>query len=197
MREKRDWPESTAYHMLWTMVEDACLCAWETFALQKEPSHVSLHFDGLMISSGHSLWGLAFARESEGFIARSTGFQVTIAKKEHKAFLDLINEKAYASHQLDLRDGSMVDLMQDGLCIAMAIGHMTGEYASVLDSLKLMRASAEARTTPLTHTYKTWCEHFSRVGRGTRSVGNLNLVPEYGLSIPAGSDGACLGIVRP
>ena len=25
VKDKREWPESTAYHMLWTLVEGACL----------------------------------------------------------------------------------------------------------------------------------------------------------------------------
>ena len=81
LKDRREWPENTAYHMLWTLVEDACLSAWEAFALEHGPSHLSLHFDGLMASTGNSHWGETCARDSEAFIERSTGFKVCIAER--------------------------------------------------------------------------------------------------------------------
>ena len=77
----RKWPESTALHHLWTMVEDYVLEAWTTFAMARNPTHLSLHFDGIRIDRNTITDPAAFADECSEHIHKTTGYKVTIVEK--------------------------------------------------------------------------------------------------------------------
>eukprot|EP00959_Pyramimonas_sp_CCMP1952_P220838 4617409-Pyramimonas_sp.AAC.1 len=73
-------------------MEDLILNAWSghVIASLRNVTHLSLHYDGLMINPEAVVDDESFAADCQGAILRSTGFAVSIVRKTTHTFLELV-----------------------------------------------------------------------------------------------------------
>lgn len=121
----KDWPEATAFHHLWTIAEDICLEAWMKFCLRLNPSHLSLHFDGIRIDAGSVPDKQVFITDSMAWIKTTTGFDVTIAEKKGEDFLDVIRRRGEQHRTV----ASPIDVPWYPNCIPVALAHLRPQAA--------------------------------------------------------------------
>ena len=99
--EARDNPGASTLFYMWTVAEDAVLDAWLEHLQAFHPSHLSLHFDGIRVSSndvGEAVQDFcaACSRHTEA----KAGFKVHIRPKTHGCFLQLVTQKGSISAAL-------------------------------------------------------------------------------------------------
>ena len=79
---------------MWQMCEAQCLRVWTLKVLEQPRSHVSLHFDGLRVSSeGYppsSEEAQRFMNTSTEHIANETAFNVQVVIKDHQTLLQIL-----------------------------------------------------------------------------------------------------------
>ena len=165
-------PESSTLFYLYAAAEDFILEAWENYvALQFQPKHVSLHFDGLRIH--RSAFGDkpvdAVCRECEEAIASATGFKVSIVEKKHECFRDICRAKG----QLDTRQSFNGVLSNSGNCILRAMAYLyPNKRSNIFDVLS---GDTEAN--------KQAVEHGSRSYSAVIQAMQLHAVPCLGFGV--------------
>lgn len=80
--ERRDWPESTALHYLWTAGEDYILQAITSAVLLVPTKHLSLHFDGIMVDDARVGDHSGFQDYIQRHVEEKTGYKINIRRKE-------------------------------------------------------------------------------------------------------------------
>ena len=91
-KENKPVPENSAIAYLYQAVEDLVLSSWVDYLMTLDLSHLSLHFDGCRIQ-GRSLDIESICQSSSEWIAKETGFQVSVKEKKHYFFLDLLKKE--------------------------------------------------------------------------------------------------------
>ncbi|CAE7414269.1 unnamed protein product [Symbiodinium microadriaticum] len=102
----RPHPDSSCLFYLWSAVEDMLLDPWLEHLLTLQPSHTSLHFDGVRVSRSVTGPDLTeFCRGCNAAIEKQTGFRVDIRAKTHKHFMQiLLDTGAVLDHSVDVPD---------------------------------------------------------------------------------------------
>lgn len=134
-RDDKAFPSATAFHYMWTAVEDFVLEQWLEFVKQQRPTHVSLHFDGVRVNRDITEGSVeSFLRQSEQHIKANTNFSVDLVCKEHSHTQELICNAATKTE--DLTD--LPDLfVQDGNCVPCALWHLcdnTSQFETIFSS---------------------------------------------------------------
>jgi hypothetical protein len=172
--EKYSWPENTAMHYLWTTVENQCLLAWATWLRREECPHLSLHFDGLLVSSERCQDRDQFAKDSMHAISSTTGYEVEILVKEHQTLFEAISQAASRTGRVGGHGDSLDVLCRPGNCIPLGLAHLSGEYGVLADKAKVVKlANTGGRK------YADWSEALV----GPSRVAKRRLVPAYGLDV--------------
>ena len=83
----KPYPGATTFFYMWAAIEDAVLEHWCNLLLKKRPKHLSLHFDGVRVSTDIATDMDALILECEQHIREQTGFAVRIREKQHKHFI--------------------------------------------------------------------------------------------------------------
>jgi hypothetical protein len=170
----RKWPESSVMHYVWASVEDQCLLSWQQYTMSKSVKHLSLHYDGVMLDGDRSSMEDAYVDSSCLFIKNNTGFAVNIVQKVYNTFMQEVIARAHATAIVDVPDQTITPLLADGHSIALALGHLTGQYQRVRSALQ----EVDPIAVPI---YKTWCDILMRAGDGTNFCGWRSLHPQHGL----------------
>ena len=154
----RKWPESSAFHHLWTVVEDHVLEEWAKFAMTKTPNHLSLHFDGIRIDRASVPDPQVFVRECTEHIKQTTGFDVTIVEKTHGFFLQKAKAAAVPGSHQEL---SSIGMPKTNNCIPISLAHLCPDKATAIAKQATSR-SAENMASALRHgrKYNAWTETF-------------------------------------
>ena len=74
MQANKSWPENTAFAIWWQTAEDCVLAHMASFASATETSHLSLHFDGLMVVRD-------VGRDMEEYVRDVTGLNVELVQE--------------------------------------------------------------------------------------------------------------------
>jgi hypothetical protein len=171
----RTWPEATAFHYLWTPVEDWCLEAWVAHIRSRSPvHHLSCHFDGVLIDVDRARNvepGTTFEQQSEKHIKEVTGYDVKVVKKVHDFFLPLLKAAATSSVASDMPTA----LREEGNCIPLALTRLTNTAAAIDKQLKNRDATNTTAAGRRVRCYRDW-SCFER----------WVLVPSHGLDIKSG-----------
>ena len=121
---ERKRPLASTLHVLWTAVEDSILDAWLSAICPMSPKHVSLHFDGVRIDRELVNNTPDLVAMCQRAILEKTGFDVSIAKKETKTIMQLI--ESVAETKVALR-AVPAHLLEDGNCIPCALWHLNSK----------------------------------------------------------------------
>lgn len=88
-------PEASVLAHLYFICEDVVLSAWTQFLQESfNPEHLSLHYDGVRVSSTSGVSVDELCGRSEAHIAAKTGFHVRIREKKHRTVLETVKEFA-------------------------------------------------------------------------------------------------------
>ena len=142
-------PEGSILAHLYMALQDFILFHWVKFLLAAyNPTHLSLHFDGVRISDVPEVPVLEICRRSEEYIQEHAGFTVHIREKHHNLTLHLLKQRA-TSMEAATFDAAH-KLRQPGNCIlhAMAVLQKASVSEKVLmlsDTTKLENVYMEQR----------------------------------------------------
>ena len=113
----KTFPAATIMSQMWYAVEDMILQAWTEHALIGLPKHLSLHFDGIRISTDHIGDVAEYIRGCQDAIKAKTGFEVKISAKTHGSFMKLLKKRSAASKTVPAK------LLDPGNCIPCGVWH--------------------------------------------------------------------------
>ena len=113
-------PAATIMSQMWYAVEDMILQAWTEHALIGIPKHLSLHFDGIRISTDHIGDVAEYIRGCQDAIKAKTGFEVKISAKTHGSFMKLLKKRSAASKTTANVPAKLLD---SGHCIPCGVWH--------------------------------------------------------------------------
>ena len=121
--KQKTFPSATIMSLMRTSVEDMVLRSWTDQGLNSpaRPKHVSLHFDGLRVSTNHVGNVQEYIKGCEKAAQEHTGFSVTITVKQHMSFIELVKNRG--SHANALSNVPQ-PLLEKGNCIPCALWHV-------------------------------------------------------------------------
>lgn len=93
----RPWPENSVFAYWWQTMEDRILTSLESFATrngEEMPTHLSLHFDGLMLWGKKFVEGTPFKEEAERYVQQQCGVRIDLVYKRHQSFVQLVSSEA-------------------------------------------------------------------------------------------------------
>ena len=82
--EGKTWPENTVLHYLWATVEDQCLLAMQRYIMTLGPDHLSLQFDGFLMSAIAKAEDPTMCADLCAVVLDQTNFKVNVRKKVWK-----------------------------------------------------------------------------------------------------------------
>ena len=124
--EKREWPESTAFHYLYSAVEDFVLSAAVEYVKRWSPRHLSLHYDGLMLETRFSCNREKFLNDLNNHVKETTGFCLNFREKHQHDWVHLLKDTS-TQENLSQNDHMRI-LTRNGNCVAVSLAHMIQEY---------------------------------------------------------------------
>ena len=172
--KKHPWPENTAFHYVWTTVENQCLVSFVNFVKQKPFKHLSLHFDGLMVDSVRCQQDDDFGKEASASIHNDVGISVSLVQKTNQTLFQKLKAARPQVSSVQDSSGALEYLMDAGLSVPLALAHITGDYEG-------MRGVHQTTPEPRMRTYREWfnsASQFQPEGEGT-------WLPRWGLQIPS------------
>ncbi|CAE7205271.1 unnamed protein product [Symbiodinium sp. CCMP2592] len=122
--EDRSHPEASTLFFIWSAVEDLIISAWLEKIQEQQPSHVSLHFDGIRVDQaavGSSVE--AFCVECASHIKSRTGFDVSLRPKSHQTFLEGIRVGSASRDAESIEPATLTDEGNCILCALHRLGH--------------------------------------------------------------------------
>ncbi|CAK0822362.1 unnamed protein product [Prorocentrum cordatum] len=124
-------PAASSWYYTWTLVEDLILNAWSGHVIStlRNVSHLSLHYDGLMINPEAVADDETFAADCQGAILRATGFDVSIVRKTLHTFLELV--KLNGTHARAPFPVLPKSLLKNGNCIPAALATATQRQQAI------------------------------------------------------------------
>ena len=87
---------------MWTAVEDIILDAWATQVLSKPTQHLSLHFDGILVSTSRVQASSDFKAECENAIRTQTGYIVNIVHTPSVVFSKIVLDRAIKERSTEI-----------------------------------------------------------------------------------------------
>ena len=149
-RGDKEWPEATTLFYLWSAVESYVMHFMVQKAMELNPKHLSLHFDGLMIDRGSFNGCPHFANRCETAVRDATGYEVKVVRKEVVYTLSGL-KKAATAHRLEPLPSACKAL---GNCIPTAIGIATGRLEEVASLLADDTQSNKAACAEKVRSYR-------------------------------------------
>ena len=95
LKENKDktFPSASIMSLMWQSVEDMIVQAWAEHVIALKPKHISLHFDGIRVSKEVASNVESHIEECQEVIKEKTGFTVSIVRKTHGTFRELVAER--------------------------------------------------------------------------------------------------------
>lgn len=150
-------PDMSILSHLYLATEDLVLTSWHQYLQKLQPSHLSLHFDGIRISPIEGLSMDDLCEQSAAHIAKDTGFHVVIREKMHRTVLQCIQHAG--EKELKMPAGTS-SLERAGNCIPAAVASLVG--SETIEQALLQEEEAEQASHPGSRSYKE-CEVLCRV----------------------------------
>ena len=119
------------------------------FVKTKSFSHLSLHFDGIMVDAPRCRSQADFGMAASDAVHAMCGFRVDIVQKRSQAFFDLLREAGSMVRELADTTGEMHLLSKAGLSVPLALAHASGMYQAV-------GAAATQVGGTASRTYQQW-----------------------------------------
>ena len=112
-------------------VEDTVLQTWSNYLLSKQPTHLSLHFDGVRINADLVEDVEALLSACQEKIKEATGFNVQIRQKIYQHFLESL-----ACHDVTDLNDVPAELQKSPNCVPCALWHLAaaGDKANLLQA---------------------------------------------------------------
>eukprot|EP00435_Cladocopium_sp_Y103_P017516 s1987_g4.t1 len=156
-RSDKPFPGATTFFYMWAAVEDYIVEKWCDLIESKSPSHVSLHFDGVRVNQDVVSDVPALLRECEDHIRQTTGFVVSIKRKQHAHFLELLAGTVDAN----VIEAIPAELLSGANCIPCALWHLCpgAVQEKVIEMVSDVQSSQNAYAQERGHrTYKQCLE---------------------------------------
>ena len=156
--ERKEHPERSVLFFFWSAAEDCVLQAWVDHVDQFSFPHVSLHYDGLRVSSPLPKPVDVFCRDCETAVFEATGFRVHIRPKEHLTFVQAI---AKATCERTVEEVQDPVLLQAGNCIPLAMSRLVPATDECLGKLRDgenqdTRAASERNSRSMRQVQDDW-----------------------------------------
>ncbi|CAE7836607.1 unnamed protein product [Symbiodinium sp. CCMP2592] len=121
--KQKEFPSATIMSLMWHSVEDAILHAWTEHVLAgpTKPRHLSLHFDGIRVSSDFISDMEDYIKGCQEAITKATSFNVTIVAKTHHCFSQLLQKRGTKANNLS---NVPTELLQPGNCVPCGLWHI-------------------------------------------------------------------------
>jgi hypothetical protein len=161
--EKSAWPEATVFSYWWTSAEDYCLSSLLDMvtSVNVDCKHISLHFDGLMLSSDlvreceKANGDCSFTQLAEAEILRTTGFRIVVKEKVHESFVESIQKfpgRVPAGVDVD----TLLTLNKSGNCIPAAFAFLTEAWIVVQTRLQEVCPQNTRAAERACRSYRDW-----------------------------------------
>ena len=154
---------------MWHAIEDRILHVWSEHVLNGSPQHLSLHFDGLRVSTEAIQNTDEYIRACQDAISSRTSFNVKIVAKKHGSFIQLVQDEDTLVNKIS----TLPDLLKaEGNCIPCSVWHaIPTSRATILAALQ-----DEGRPENV-EAKRTKC----RTYRSVAAVANVDLISCAGL----------------
>ena len=136
----KTFPSATIFSLMWTCVEDWILDVWAAHVSKIKPDHVSLHFDGLRVSTDVIPDVDAFTKDCSAHISQETTFNVKIVRKTHKTVLQSIRQACESESSISTMPPI---LTEDGNCVPCAMWHAFASIRSGVEAMLKKEAPQE------------------------------------------------------
>eukprot|EP00438_Fugacium_kawagutii_P003693 Skav206833 [mRNA] locus=scaffold3672:167985:175192:- [translate_table: standard] len=146
-------PENSILAHLYLALEDCVLSSWCDHLLSMQPEHLSLHFDGVRVSTFENHSVEEICQSSEKHIENQTGFCVKILEKQHQTVLQQV--RACAEEEIPSMSAGNSLLEKMGNCIPAAL-------ASLQDKDRISNLLAGEAEQPMARSYRQ-CEALCNV----------------------------------
>ena len=156
----KDYPEASAFFFFWSGAEATVVDSWLDLIREENWEHISLHGDGVRLSSGTALADVdAFCARSSARILQATGFIVKIEEKQHLFFMDLICCRG-SSAPWQVPSDNGLDASGDCIVLAcVALGLVSPE-----DAKAYVQAAGPERLTAQQRMYRCYRTVFEKFG---------------------------------
>ena len=177
----KSWPENSTFAYWWQSIEDRALqhvLDVLTHDAQRVPRHVSLHFDGIMVSQPDVEDLPVVMAQAEAKILADMGLVVTLEKKEHSFFLGLVNATGTPlPDAVQVPDADADFWRGAGRTLPFHLAVVTGKWELIY---------AECQKHPAPALLPQRWRHWDRVLAGATPKGHpAALVPCAGLAFPS------------
>jgi hypothetical protein len=192
----RPWPDATSMHNLWTQIEDWILEAWCQYVKTSPITHLSLHYDGILVDKHRIEASANFIAEAQQAIHDATNYKVEIEYKEQLSLFQTTARGATSGPETK----TLGKLSNDGNCILLCLAILLDRVADIKKEVgknNAVNADAEKRNW---RTYRECAELLKVVltptSDGTLSEGKFLLHAEangtpHCIGIDVDSNGAC------
>ena len=150
-RSDKPFPGATTYFYMWSSVEGTVLQTWSNYLLSKQPTHLSLHFDGVRINADLVEDVEALLSACQEKIKEATGFNVQIRQKIYQHFL----ESLACLDVTDLNDVP-AELQKSPNCVPCALWHLAaaGDKANLLQAF--LQIDTQQNAYAAERSYRTY-----------------------------------------
>ncbi|CAE7292816.1 unnamed protein product [Symbiodinium sp. CCMP2592] len=130
----KTFPTATIMSLMWNAVEDRILHVWSEYVLRGKPKHLSLHFDGLRVSTDAIENVDEYIRDCQEVILKQTSFNVKVVAKKHYNFIQLIHDQGTLVNKIS----NLPDLLKvSGNCIPCSMWHaMPTSKAAIVSAVQ-------------------------------------------------------------
>ena len=128
------FPAASIMALMWHAIEDRILHVWSEHVLNGSPKHLSLHFDGLRVSTEAIQNTDEYIRACQDAISSRTSFNVKIVAKKHGSFIQLVQDEDTLVNKIS----TLPDLLKaEGNCIPCSVWHaIPTSRATILAALQ-------------------------------------------------------------
>ena len=129
----RDFPTATTFTYVWNAVEDCILSAIIKYMKQYDPTHLSLHYDGVRVAGGLPRDIEVLCKNCSERVFEDTGFRIELKEKKHWDFMGLVQRLATSIND---SDECPAVFTQRGNCIPGALRSVLGQNEAAEQHLR-------------------------------------------------------------
>ena len=150
----KTFPAATIMSLMWHAIEDRSLHVWSEHVLSGPSKHLSLHCDGLRVSTEAIRNMDESIRACQDAISRCTSLNVKIVAKKHGSLIQLVQDEGTLVNKIS----TLPDILKaEGNCIPCSVWHaIPASRATILAPLQNegLPENVEARKTKC-RTYRS------------------------------------------
>ena len=179
----KPWPENTVLFYVWTGAEAWCVKQMATHSLASNPSHLSLHNDGIkMDCSQLQIPVSVYVQHMQDAILQETGYTINLAQKEQRSSLDIIDG-------LEIQGPPSASdplLLKPGNCIMAAIHHSNLSPTNIVTLLRKRNQANQDAEESGGRTYRE-CQGLCKVQLIPVAIKDLHTAVSYVVHIESGN----------